>query len=273
MHKTDWFVEEHFDWHVERKTLFTYDEQEKQEHEINKETRRLIFKPKFIPFYPSLMWKWLNMSDILVYWFIDFYLANSPWARFYFSDLDLVEAIWLWESTISSSIKKLHNMWLINKTQKMKSGWGTIRFIVLPNTLTEGYQTPEYRVSINKNKINKNKINKLPLTPSLKGDENLSTSNTDCNELLNQFISAWNKVTVIFWWHKWLPKTIKVTDEIKKTFFDVCKKYNKSEIELAIWNYIKEIQKREKWTRYWEHRFTFYEFLKQKNWLQKFINY
>jgi hypothetical protein len=37
-------------------------------------------------------------------------------------------------------------------------------------------------------------------------------------------------------------------------------------------NYINEIRSRKPWSWYYDHRFTFYEFIKQWNWLQKFIN-
>ena len=35
--------------------LFTYDENERQEREIDRNNAKLVFKPKFIPFYTSLV--------------------------------------------------------------------------------------------------------------------------------------------------------------------------------------------------------------------------
>ncbi len=87
------------------------------------------------------------------------------------------------------------------------------------------------------------------------------------NNLLS-IIETWNKI-------KWFKSTRKITDEIKTQRNKVMKKYTIDEFELAVNNYYEDILSRKKtddpkW--YDKHRFTFYEFIKQDNWLQKRVN-
>ena len=73
----------------------------------------------------------------------------------------------------------------------------------------------------------------------------------------------------------WFKSTRKITDEIKKQWDKIQKTYTTEECEIAINNYYDDTISRKKtndtnW--YDKHRFTFYEFIKQDNWLQKWIN-
>lgn len=85
---------------------------------------------------------------------------------------------------------------------------------------------------------------------------------------LLSIIETWNKI-------KWFKSTRKITDEIKKQRSKVMKDYTIDEFELAVNSYYEDTLSRKKtndtnW--YDKHRFTFYEFIKQDNWLQKWIN-
>lgn len=85
---------------------------------------------------------------------------------------------------------------------------------------------------------------------------------------LLSIIETWNKI-------KWFKSTRKITEEIKKQRNKVMKDYTIDEFELAVNNYYEDTINRTKtndpkW--YDKHRFTFYEFIKQDNWLQKWIN-
>lgn len=91
------------------------------------------------------------------------------------------------------------------------------------------------------------------------------------------------------WWNeqrkigskKWLPKTRNVTQPLKdarsKLYRNIVDKKSSEPVKNALqlvskWvrNYIEDIKKREDWW-YWDHRFTLYEFIKQKNGVQKFL--
>jgi len=125
MYKTKWSIK---NWNAED-FLFTYSEEEKQNNEINRSNAKLAFSPKFIPFYPVLSEIWLDNTETLLYWFIDFYLSSGKTERFYFTNEQLSDMLNVSERKITDSIKKLKEMWLIYPKYKIRNEWGKIRFI------------------------------------------------------------------------------------------------------------------------------------------------
>jgi len=143
-----------------------YDEDKEQENKINKENAKLLFTPKFIPFYPHLIKLWLWLAECLVYGFIDFYL-QSPESRFYFTNEQIGGVFWLWEQHISNCIKSLKDKDIIKCEYKVRSNGWKIRFIQLKQKLYSDYNN-NYTQSItkvidNNNKINNNKINNIAI--------------------------------------------------------------------------------------------------------------
>lgn len=107
------------------------------------------------------------------------------------------------------------------------------------------------------------------------------TGNTEVDNIYkNERMKEWkeyNLLSIIETWNKikWFKSTRKITEEIKKQRSKVMKDYTIDEFELAVNNYYEDTINRTKtndpkW--YDKHRFTFYEFIKQDNWLQKWIN-
>lgn len=85
---------------------------------------------------------------------------------------------------------------------------------------------------------------------------------------LLSIIETWNKI-------KWFKATRKITDEIKSQRNKIMKRYTIGEFELAVNSYYEDTLTRTKTNDpkgYDKHRFTFYEFIKQDNWLQKRVN-
>lgn len=178
MNKTNWSVKS---WNVED-FLFTYSEEEKQYNEINRSNAKLLFTPKFIPFYPTLSEIWLDNTETLLYWFIDFYLSNGKTDRFYFTNEQLSNILNVSERKITDSIKKLKDIWLIYPKYKIRNEWWKIRFInnkdfvpideitrkkehfrLAKNNTLDSQDLLEIDNKINNNKIYKNK-NKLHQT-------------------------------------------------------------------------------------------------------------
>ena len=100
------------------------------------------------------------------------------------------------------------------------------------------------------------------------------------DDYLSQLLIRWNKQNKI-WVKKWLPKTRKLltthTEAWHKVYRDMYNSNDKSWVGdvldlVKAWliSYIKDIKSREDWW-YGDHRFTLYEFIKQKNWLRRFI--
>ena len=147
--------------------ISTYDDEEKQNNEINEANSKLIFQPKFIPYYPELTKMNLTDTAIILFGFIDFYLRDAS-KKFYFSNEDLSKIINKNESTITSALKELKNIGYINIYYKIKSGGGRIRFIKLQELENHILKTcvssvsklgkPNFPYIVNNNKIKENKI-------------------------------------------------------------------------------------------------------------------
>lgn len=68
-----------------------------------------------------------------------------------------------------------------------------------------------------------------------------------------------------------MQKCLRVTEDIEKCFFEIAKKYTDKEISEAIKKYASDVCRRDPENSYAEHRFSFGEFLSQKNGFRKFI--
>lgn len=147
--------------HVEE-FLTSYNEEDRQNAQINAENAKLVFSPKFIPFYPQIVREHdLNATEAILYGFIEFYLANSPKGRFYFSNDQLSYILNCTDRHIRASLSKLKACGLIKSSHKVKAGGGTIRFVSLISDRKSTSSLGGSTVPPNNNKIKENKINKL----------------------------------------------------------------------------------------------------------------
>lgn len=69
-----------------------------------------------------------------------------------------------------------------------------------------------------------------------------------------------------------LPKCIKLTPDLDDVVKKILKRYDKGDIKIGIQKYIIEITKRNPEEDYSHHRFSCYDFFKQKNGFIKFVN-
>lgn len=160
MLKTPWSIT---DWEREN-FLFTYEESERQENQMNRENAKLVYSPEFIPLKPKFLDVFTSKEAIILS-FISFYKKNWCW-RMYFTNAQLAQIARCSEDIVSKAISKFIKMWYIKVSRKVKSWWWQIRFI------NEYNETPEWENSrlrkklsqtkekhgTNKNKINKNNI-------------------------------------------------------------------------------------------------------------------
>lgn len=99
-----------------------------------------------------------------------------------------------------------------------------------------------------------------------------NTSNNNTNIIyLEKFVEDWNWINNK--WIKTFPSVKKITPLLIKTWRSKINEYSEREIRDAVNNYVDEINSRDKTKSYAQHRFSLLEFLKQSNWLEKFINY
>lgn len=178
MEITEWSITENlWDYQVEN-TLFTYDENEQEQNKINKNNAWLLFKPKFIPFYPKLLELWLTINESLVFWFIDFYLQNNS-DKFYFTNEQIGKLFWFWEQNTSNIIKRLKDKWLIETKYRLKANGWKIRFIQkLYSDYNKNYSQTITKVIDNNNKINNNKINIINNNTEFENSEFLENNNS-----------------------------------------------------------------------------------------------
>jgi len=255
----------------EESILFTCSEEEKQTNEINKANASLVFNPKFIPIYPELLDK-LTMIEAMLYGFIDFYMSTNS-GRMYFTNEQFAQILRCSKDSISNSMKRLEDWWYITTSRKVKAWWWQIRFInsvtplngnnpICKNGISVLATTEIPTFSIYNNKINNNKTEKEK--PEQEKPEN--------TEGLEKFIQDRNKITC--WTKKWMLAVNKITADLKKVRATKWKEYTEREIRDAVNNYADEVEHRkDNGDGYVNHRFTLYEFLKQSNWLQRFINH
>ena len=173
--------------------LFTYSEEEKQDIEINKSNSKLIYSPKFIPIYPSLLDE-LSLTEALLFWFIDFYKSNSS-DRMYFTNEQLAEILKCSSDTISRAMSKLEKLWYIQTSRKVKAWWWQLRFITFCDSAKTTSQTRQKlqarlveNLQTNNNNINNNNISSfnkedISSNQTCKGEK--ENSNQDCNNELN----------------------------------------------------------------------------------------
>ena len=149
---------------TEEKVFLTYDENEKQEHEINRENAKLVFSPKFIPVYPELLKKGLTLTEALIFGFIDFYKSSAK-TRFYFTNEQIATIVDCNPDTVNRAISRLRDLKLITTSTKIKGNGGKIRFVndvFYPSEPTISTIHNRQNLPYNNNKINKNKINNTP---------------------------------------------------------------------------------------------------------------
>lgn len=161
-----------------------FDIAKEQDDQINRENAKLIFQPKFIPYYPVLQKFDLTDTEILLYGFIDFYTSNTIEGKFYFTNAQLGQILNKNEDTVSKAVGKLNKVGLLTINRKVRANGGQIRFIRLGENkvLDSAFSSSQTRQNIgtNNNKINKNKKtnNKIYLKGKLsKGNATSPSSN------------------------------------------------------------------------------------------------
>lgn len=196
------FIGERKEGYLEETLYQPFDPVAKEENEINKANAALLFRPEFIPYYPSIALEYeLTLLQTLLYGFIRFYLWNAS-NEFYFTNSQLGELFNVAEGTIANNMKGLKDKGLIKPSYKFKSDGGKVRFIrshailrqVFTKSLTPSSRNSEY----NNNNINKkehieqNTKNKTPTSNNLKRLE----LHIEDSEMITNFDQFWSAYPV-----------------------------------------------------------------------------
>lgn len=232
MQKEEWSVMYQSDWMNIEQSLFTYNEDEKQDNEINRENAKLIFTPKFIPFYPKLIKLGLSITECLIYWFIDFYIQDKN-SRFYFTNEQLWNIFQLWWQTVSNSVKRLKDVWLIDLKYKIKANWWTIRFI---EKLWQDYKN-DYSPTIKKFIPNNNKIKDNNIKDNILSNDNtksldfVSKNRKDIDLLIIDIKQLCNEIWIAYDKNKERQFWKHICDS--KDFWEFCEKIWQDRLEFS----------------------------------------
>lgn len=162
--------------------LMPYDEEMREENEVNKANASLIWNFSYIVVDAETLKLGLQPIDVLIYSFIRFYLRPEGTGRFYFSNDQIAEIFDIHTDQVSRILKRLAEKGLIETKRKSRSSGGTIRFVHLrksPKLVAENALTvdAENAVSINTKEDNtkKESISKLILKKVGQGESQSPT--------------------------------------------------------------------------------------------------
>lgn len=96
---------------------------------MEEKNENLILNPEFIPFYPAMFRAWFLAIDCVLFGFIRFFLVNNE--RFFCTDKQIWEMLWVSVKTVSRSFKKLKEENLIKVESRTKKWWWTFRVVEL----------------------------------------------------------------------------------------------------------------------------------------------
>lgn len=104
-------------------------------------------------------------------------------------------------------------------------------------------------------------------------NDNVNDNNKEKISDFTEFKERWNSVPKFWVANIWLPKTIKDTPTLMTIYNKKRKIYSFDELIHALQNYVDTMIKVPKENTFHTHRFSMIEFLEQKNWLEKYINF
>jgi len=215
-----------------------------------------------------------------------YHLSNNEqfWWWCIKSKANIADDLDLWEATIYRIIDNLIDRWLIKRDENTKYlritdewseniankdkwsvSWKNIAIIWKHDSTTikmidtlSKWELRHYQNDssdtikmIDNNNIDNNIDNNINNIPATRAD----IYHKDLEKLL-------------LYWNNTFKLKNRMTDNLLEQFKKTSKKFSKEEIELAVINYREQM----KVDTYNKHRFSLFEFLKQGNWLVKFLN-
>lgn len=190
------------------------------------------------------------------------------------------KAMWRWQDRFTKAKKILLDNWFVEDIQERDSDGKIVWWYVKVNFVINLGGVPEMGTGVPENQWLENPLTGKQVQNTLieKLNTPIEKTNTPAKDnsiektlSIEEFVSVWNSVKSI-WREKWLKQCKMQTKDIVNAWNSIIKEYTKMEIEYWLKQYVNEIESRDKWTSYKDHRFSLYEFITQKNWLKRFIN-
>lgn len=122
MEKTNWSITSEYMGWTKEEFLFTYNEEEKQENEVNKNNAWLIFYADYYPRYNSLLNLDTSLEEDIILSFLYYWTKN--WKYIYVKNEDLALLIKSSVPTVTRIIKNLVDKWYIDmKIKRIVWAW------------------------------------------------------------------------------------------------------------------------------------------------------
>ena len=163
--------------------LFTYDESEKEENEVNKNNAWLIYEADFYPLYTDFLKLDINATELIVISYLYYWTKKGK--RIYTKNEDLAVLTKTSTATITRTIKNLVDKWYISVVEKKLKIWTDRRMQVTPpliKMISAGNQNDE---SYN-NKKNKNDISASLDSATLSTNTNLNKKNSITQQKISE---------------------------------------------------------------------------------------
>ena len=219
------------------------------------------------------IWWWmineleLKGNDLLVYAIIYSFTNGTKDHYFNWSLNYLAEWTNSTERWIQKNLKNLIEKWYIEKEETNLYNVKIIRY----RTKFQGVEQSSIMKEQSSWGVEQSSTNIQDIYTS-----NIQEKETSKEKVqLDEFIEKWNWIKTIHtpkWNVAWLKQCRWATEDMEKLWSKIVKSYTREQISEWVNNYIEEIKKRDNNSSYYSHRFTLYEFIKQGNWLKKFIN-
>ena len=116
MEKTNWSITSDYMWWTKEEFLFTYNEEEKRQNEVNKNNAWLIFYADFYPRYNSWLVLDTTLEEDIILSFLYYWTKN--WKYIYVKNDDLALLIKWSISTVSRVISSLVEKWYVDMKSK-----------------------------------------------------------------------------------------------------------------------------------------------------------
>lgn len=237
MEKTWWSITSEYMGWIKEEFLFTYDEWEKQQNEVNKNNASLLYEADFYPIYTDFLKLDINSTELIIISYLYYWTKKGRWI--YTKNEDFAVLTKTSVPTITRTIKNLVDKWYISVVEKKLKIWTDRRMQVttpLIKMISAGNQNDEsYNNKKNKNNIPNGKTKSSSLNNSLsvritnicKGDltfsdeviERLEEYNHTRGKKLEKLTDKWFKLVIDKlvkywkWTEEWMIAVLKQSIE------------------------------------------------------------
>jgi len=121
MEKTWWSITSEYMGWTKEEFLFTYDEWEKQQNEVNKNNAWLVQRADFYPVYTQFLFLDVNATELMILSYLYYWTKNWGWIYTKNEDLAFISKASV--STVTRALKELVKNWYINVDEKKLRMW------------------------------------------------------------------------------------------------------------------------------------------------------